>query len=241
MEIKRFFVEPSCVRDGKVYVEGNTYKHLALVLRAKVGYKVIICVNDGKELNCTIESITKDTAVLKIDSEVIADKRKVGVTLYAALLKNSKLDYVIQKAVELGVKDFVPFTSKRTVESKFNIERARTIALESAQQCGSSFLTNIHEPISFEDLLTKLKSHEISILAYEDENKATICSVLNEETDIALVVGPEGGFEPDEVESVKKENVKVVTLGKRILRADTASIVFSALVLDARGELDYDE
>ena len=240
MEIKRFFVDPSCVKDGKVYVEGSTYKHLALVLRAKVGYKVIICVNDGKELNCTIESISKDNAILNIDSEKIADARKVGVTLYAALLKNSKLDYVIQKAVELGVKDFVPFTSKRTVETKFNIERARTIALESAQQCGSSFLTNIHEPISFEELLTKLNNHEISILAYEDENKTTISSVLKEETDIALVVGPEGGFETEEVESVKKIGAKVVTLGKRILRADTASIVFSALVLNARGELDYD-
>lgn len=240
MEIKRFFVDPSCVKDGKVYVEGSTYKHLALVLRAKVGYKVIICVNDGKELNCTIESISKDNAILNIDSEKIADARKVGVTLYAALLKNSKLDYVIQKAVELGVKDFVPFTSKRTVETKFNIERARTIALESAQQCGSPFLTNIHEPISFEELLTKLNNHEISILAYEDENKATISSVLKEETDIALVVGPEGGFETEEVESVKKIGAKVVTLGKRILRADTASIVFSALVLNARGELDYD-
>ena len=240
MEIKRFFVDPSCVKDEKVYVEGSTYKHLALVLRAKVGYKVIICVNDGKELNCTIESISKDNAILNIDSEKIADARKVGVTLYAALLKNSKLDYVIQKAVELGVKDFVPFTSKRTVETKFNIERARTIALESAQQCGSSFLTNIHEPISFDNLLTKLNNHEVSILAYEDENKATISSVLKEETDIALVVGPEGGFETEEVESVKKMGAKVVTLGKRILRADTASIVFSALVLNARGELDYD-
>ena len=240
MEIKRFFVDPSCVKDGKVYVEGSTYKHLALVLRAKVGYKVIICVNDGKELNCTIESISKDNAILNIDSEVIADARKVGVTLYAALLKNSKLDYVIQKAVELGVKDFVPFTSRRAVETKFNIERARTIALESAQQCGSSFLTNIHEPISFETLLTRLNKHEISILAYEDENKSTISSVLKEETDIALVVGPEGGFETEEVESVKKIGAKVVTLGKRILRADTASIVFSALVLNARGELDYD-
>lgn len=240
MEIKRFFVDPNFVKDGKVYVEGSTYKHLALVLRAKVGYKVIICVNDGKELNCTIESISKDNAILNIDSEKIADARKVGVTLYAALLKNSKLDYVIQKAVELGVKDFVPFTSKRTVETKFNIERARTIALESAQQCGSSFLTNIHEPISFDNLLTKLNNHEISILAYEDENKATISFVLKEETDIALVVGPEGGFETEEVESVKKMGAKVVTLGKRILRADTASIVFSALVLNARGELDYD-
>ena len=77
-------------------------------------------------------------------------------------------------------------------------------------------------------------------MAYEDENKATISSVLKEETDIALVVGPEGGFETEEVESVKKIGAKVVTLGKRILRADTASIVFSALVLNARGELDYD-
>ena len=77
-------------------------------------------------------------------------------------------------------------------------------------------------------------------MAYEDENKATISSVLKEETDIALVVGPEGGFELEEVESVKKIGAKVVTLGKRILRADTASIVFSALVLNARGELDYD-
>lgn len=240
MEIKRFFVTSDAVKDYEIYLTGMAYKHFGLVLRAKVGYKVIICLNDGKEYNCTVKKIDSNTIVLNIDSVVTADKRNHEVTLYAAILKNSKLDYVIQKAVELGVTNFYPFISQRCAETKFNIERARTIALESAQQCGSSFLTNIFEPITFDEVIAKQKEYDTSLIAYECENKDSIKDVKIGKT-ISLVVGPEGGFEKSEVDAIVAQSAKSVTLGKRILRADTAGIVFPALVLNQIGELNYDD
>ena len=240
MEIKRFFVTPDALVDNKIYLTGMAYIHLGLVLRAKVGYKVIICLNDGKEYNCTIEKIDSNTIVLNVDSFKVADKRKHEVTLFAAILKNSKLDYVIQKAVELGVANFYPFISQRCADTKFNLERVRTIALESAQQCGSSFLTNIYEPITFEEVIAKQKEYDTSLIAYECENKDSIEDIDIKGNNISLVVGPEGGFEKSEVDAIVKGGAKSVTLGKRILRADTAGIVFPALVLNKIGELDYD-
>ena len=241
MEIKRFFVTPDCLVDNKIYLTGMAYKHLGLVLRAKVGYKVIICLNNGKEYNCTIEKINSNTTVLNVDNIVEADKRNKEVTLYAAILKNSKLDYVVQKAVELGVAEFYPFISQRCADKKFNLERARVIALESAQQCGSSFLTNIHEPITFDEVIKKQKDYDTSLIAYECENKDAIKDIDIKGNKIALIVGPEGGFEQKEVQDIVNAGSTSVTLGKRILRADTAGIVFPALVLNEIGELDYED
>lgn len=241
MEIKRFFVTPDCLVDNKIYLTGMAYKHLGLVLRAKVGYKVIICLNDGKEYNCTIEKIDSNTIVLNVDNIVEVDKRQREVTLYAAILKNSKLDYVVQKAVELGVAEFYPFISNRCTDKKFNLERARVIALESAQQCGSSYLTNIHEPITFDEVIKKQKEYDTSLIAYECEHKDAIKDIDIKGNKIALIVGPEGGFEQKEVQDIVNAGSASVTLGKRILRADTAGIVFPALVLNEIGELDYED
>lgn len=240
MEIRRFFVNADDINDGSVNISGDEFLHLTKVLRYKVGYKAIVCANDGIERLCTITSIDRDCATLSVDEQHVADCKKHDITLFAGVLKNNKLDVALQKCVELGVDVFVPFVSKNCAESKYPLDRARRIALESAKQCGSAYLTQVENAISFDDMTERFADFDQVLFAYEYEKKNRIkdCDLTGKS--IALVVGAEGGFTAEEVQKAKECGAQIVTLGKRILRAETASIVSSALLLDELGELDYD-
>ena len=240
MEIRRFFTDKSAIENGKIVVKGDEFLHMTKVLRYKVGFKAIVCANDGVENLCTIQEIGKDYAVLKIDESVVADRKNVSLTLYAGLLKNNKLDFVIQKAVELGVDRVVPFVSANSAETKFSKERGERIALEAAKQCGSAYLSKVGELESFEQVLDEIKNYDKVLFAYEGEKKNNIKTSNLSGANIALIVGCEGGFKPEEMRLAKDKGAEVVTLGRRILRAETASIVLLALTLDKLGELDYD-
>ena len=146
----------------------------------------------------------------------------------------------MQKAVELGVDRVVPFTSQNCAETKFSRDRANKIALEAAKQCGSAYLSEVDELVTLDSVIEDIKNYDGVLFAYEYEKKNRIADSLPNGKRIALIVGPEGGFQPDEAERIVNAGAKVVTLGKRILRAETASIILSALVLDGLGELSYD-
>lgn len=145
---------------------------------------------------------------------------------------------MIQKAVELGVDRIIPFTSANCAETKFSVDRANKIALEAAKQCGSAYLSRVDELISIDEMAAQLKNYDSVLFAYEGERKLKLSDALREGKHIALIVGPEGGFQPDEAESIINAGASSVTLGRRILRAETASIIFCALVLNGLGELD---
>ncbi|MEG2274058.1 MAG: RsmE family RNA methyltransferase, partial [Clostridia bacterium] len=243
--LRRFFVDISNINGDIVTVQGDEFLHMTKVLRLKVGFKVIVCANDGIERFSTITKIDKDVATLKIEEEKTVDHRGKSLTLFAGLLKNNKLDFVIQKCVELGVNKIIPFVSSNTAETKFNIERAKTIALEAAKQCGSAYLTEVGELVTLENVAEMLQKFDIALCAYECDKtnriRETALGGSNDQNkNIALIVGAEGGFKQLEIENLKEKGVKTVTLGRRILRAETADIVASALVLDTIGELDYD-
>jgi len=240
LEIRRFFVDSSAVFGDKITLSGDEFLHMTKVLRYKVGYKAIVCANDGVENYCTIASIGKDSATLRIDEAKRVDSKGVNLVLYAGLLKNNKLDFVIQKAVELGVDKVVPFVSANSAESKFSQERGERIALEAAKQCGSAYLSEIAPLHTFDDVLAEIRAFDKVLFAYEGEKQNSVKTSNLIGSNIALIVGSEGGFKPDEVDMAKYAGASVVTLGKRILRAETASIVLSALTLDKLGELDYD-
>lgn len=240
MEIRRFFVTNSDISGNLVTLCGDEFLHMTKVLRYKVGYKAVILANDGVERLCTVNEISKDYATLTIDEEKVVDGKKSKLTLCAGLLKNNKLDFVVQKGVELGVDEIIPFTSSNTAESKFNRERAEKIALESAKQCGSVYLSKIGELKTFDEVVKSFSDFDEVVFAYEYEKKVKLRDLGLQSGNILLVVGAEGGFTPEEVEKATANGAKIITLGKRILRAETASIVLSALTLDNLGELDYD-
>ena len=241
MEIRRFFVSPHDITtSGEIVVTGDEFLHMTKVLRYKVGYKVLVCANDGIERLCTIKEIGKDYARLLVDEQRSVDKQSVHITLYAGLLKNNKIDFAIPKAVELGVDKVRPFLSHNTAETKFSQDRASKIALEAAKQCGSAYLTEVEPLCDFKDVIEECKNFDTVLFAYEFEKKNRIKDCDLQGKSIALIVGAEGGFTEDEAKAAKDCGAQIVTLGRRILRAETASIVASTLLLDALGELDYE-
>lgn len=238
MRIQRFFVSKNDIDGNSVTLMGDEFLHMKTVLRYKVGYKAIICANDGTERHSTVTDILGDRALLHVDECVTVDRKAHELTLYAGLLKNNKLDLVIQKAVELGVDRIIPFLSENCAESKFSRERAQRIALEAAKQCGSAYLSDVGELISLSEVMGELSQYDEALFAYECERQTTLTSHAQSGSRIALIVGPEGGFTPEEAQNIVAAGAGSVTLGRRILRAETASIVGCALLLKSLGELD---
>jgi 16S rRNA (uracil1498-N3)-methyltransferase len=240
MEIRRFFVSPSDINGKTVILSGDEFYHMTKVLRYKEGYKAVILANDGIERLATVDSIGKDSATLTIERETVVDKKHANVTLFCGLLKNNKLDFVVQKGVELGVDVIVPFVSHNSVETKFNLDRARKIALESAKQCGSVYLSEVKDLVDFDEVVDTFKDFDRVVFAYENEKEHTVREAVAGAKRVALVVGPEGGFSGLECQKALENGANIVTLGRRILRAETASIVTLALALEHLGELDYE-
>lgn len=240
MELRRFFVSDSDIDGDSITVRGDEFRHMTKVLRLKKGFKAIVCANDGKERHCVIDKIENDFATLTVERVDTVDRKSVSLTLFCGVLKNQNLDLVVRKAVELGVDVIVPFVSANTAETRFNEERASRIALESAKQCGAVYLSKIEQVCGFDEMLERFPDYSTVVFAYEEERKTALKQVDFQGDRIALVVGSEGGFKREERDRAEAQGAKIVTLGRRILRAETADIVACALTLDALGELDYD-
>ena len=240
MEIKRFFVEPEDIVDKIITIKGEEFYHLTTVLRHKIGYKIVVCCSDDYDYNATITDIQKDYAIAKIDSRIPnCCKPKTKINLYQAVIKNTKLDIVIQKAIELGVNSITLFFSKNTNETNVNIERLNKIAKEASKQCGRADLVKIKGVLTFEEMLEDIKNYSNIVIPYEYEEKNNFNSIKVEQNgEYALIIGSEGGFDSLEVEKVKELGGHSVTLGNRILRAETASIVATSLLMFKLGEFN---
>ena len=240
MEIKRFFAKGEDFDGSDVRICGEEFTHMTKVLRHKVGYKIIVNLDDGKDYNCTLTKIDGDCAVARVDSVSENEcKAKASVTIFQALPKGDKFDLIVQKCVELGAEKITPFLSRYTNENKFNSARAQRIALEACKQCGRSRRAEIGELIDFDLMLNQLKDYDVIIMPYENSKVGRIGDVANltEGKKIALIIGSEGGFCKEEVESIKNLGGEIISLGKRILRCETASIVALSLVMYELGEL----
>lgn len=240
MEIKRFFADKSDYSDGKIVISGEEFLHLTKVLRYKTGYKAIVNLDDENDYIGTLEGIYKDYAVIKVD-EIKQNpcKTRAEVTLFQALPKGDKLDYIVQKCVELGVKKIAPFTSAYTNETKFNLTRQNRIALEACKQCGRSLKCEVLPLASFEEILKELSGYDTVIMPYEHATRGSMAKVKGIEAGkkIALIIGSEGGFATEEVEAAKEKGAQIVSLGKRILRCETAAVIAAGLVMYELGEL----
>lgn len=240
MELKRFFASAEDFDGRYITLEGEEFEHMTKVLRHKVGFKIIVSLNDGKDYCCSIVEIAKTYAKAEVDE--IKDnecKSKARVTLFQALPKGDKLDIIIQKCVELGVENIIPFTSRFTNESKYNVNRARRIALEACKQCGRARKADVGVLVGFEEMIERLSDYDVVILPYENAKVGSMRDVvgLGEGKKIALIIGSEGGFSADEVKLAEEKNAQVISLGKRILRCETAAIIASALIMYELGDL----
>lgn len=223
--MRRFFGK---IEKDKAIIEGDELKHLANVIRLKQGDKFILFANDEYDYACQILSIDKKRAVAEIlEKKISPTLPKKNIVLFQALPKKEAFDTIVQKACELGASKVVPFSSEFVVnKSGINLERLNSIIMSACKQCERPKVMEICQMISFKEMLEELKQFDKILFANEIDGKRCDLSCLEKSQNIAVIVGCEGGFsEKEKEELLKVDNVLSLTLGSRILRADTASIL----------------
>ena len=237
--MNRFFVKKDDIADNTAIIIGEDVKHISKVLRMAPGDKVMLCDGEGYQYLAKIEDISKEQVNLNILSkERCAAEPAQRITLYQGLPKGDKMELIVQKCVELGVTEIVPVAAERSIvrikPGEFGGKRTRyqRVAYEAAKQCGRGIIPEIADITTFK--AADMSRHDLIIIAYEDEKGNTLKSLLRanmQASDIAIVIGPEGGLERAEVDILTQKGGIAVTLGPRILRTETAGMAALAMIL----------
>lgn len=241
----QFFVEPEQITEENVTITGSDVNHIKNVLRMKKGDKVRISDNCGEDYLCEIREITQEQVTLHVIEKCGSTELPVHITLFQGLPKNDKMELIIQKAVELGVSEIVPVAMKNCVvkldEKKAKAKRSRwqAIAESAAKQSKRSVIPQIGEVVSFSQAVECAKDMEVKLVPYENErgmaHTREVFSKIPKGADIAVFIGPEGGFDSKEIELVK-DDMKLVSLGNRILRTETAGLTALSMLIFALEE-----
>lgn len=245
--MEKFFVNPENVIASDIIIQGTDVNHIKNVLRLQVGKEILINDRQGTDYKCIIRKI--DSQVIETNIIEKLDKTTeatVETTLYQSLIKGEKMEFVIQKAVEIGVTTIVPIVTDRCVvkletdkKIKSKCERWQKIAESAAKQSKRSIIPEVKLPMTLEDALKDTKHRNVrSCIPFENEKAYHIKEYLRncDATAIGVFIGPEGGFTDAEIEYADKSGVAAITLGRRILRSETASLVTLANIMYEMGE-----
>ena len=242
--MKRFFVNKSLDVNKSVKIDGIEHNHIKNVMRMVEGDEIILVCGDDYDYFARIVSITKgDTLVDIFDKKINEYNPKSNVTVFQALVKSDNMSLIIQKLTELGVKDFYPFESEfiTSKDKSGKIDKLQEISNQSIKQCKRSIPMNIHNTLSFKALIEKLKEFDTILFANECEKTTSIADCnLNNNDRVAIIIGSEGGFSKSEIDQLIGANAQSISLGKRILRAETAAISLTAVVMYMIGEWEYE-
>ncbi len=222
-------------------IAGQEAKHIARVLRMQPEDAVVLIDGSGMEFFGKIDSISESDVTVTIEhSRVCEAEPHVHVTIAQAIIKSDHLDYVVQKCTELGASAFLPFVSQRCVKrpdaksAEKLREREQKIAAGASKQSGRAVVPEVSGVLTFAQLVKRVQSGEaLYLLAYEDEKNTSIKRVLQAHADagaIMVIIGPEGGFAPEEAQALMQAGAVVCSLGKLILRAETAGVAAMAMI-----------
>lgn len=240
----RFFVES--VESDFVEITGEDARHIALSLRMKNGEKLVLCDGKGREAEAVIREAYPESVVLDIEERRdSAAEPETEVILYQALPKFDKLEYIVQKSVELGVSKIVPVLTSRCISRpdektmKKKLERLRKISDEAAKQSGRGKLPEIGELLTFKNAVLEMCKAETPILFFEHA-EYPLHEIMEKRAEgtIAMMVGSEGGFSDEEAEYAKEKGALIASLGPRILRCETAPVAALAAIMYAAGEME---
>jgi len=240
----RFFVAPDELKQDTIRLTGENAVH-AKVLRLKVGERILLCDGEGNECLSTVADNLSGEFLISLDERRQSDSEpQVKVSVYMAFPKADKLEHFIQKATELGTYEIVEFPSARCVSKpdekslKKKLERWQKIAASAAEQSGRGRIPTVVVLPTFVDALRRAVTAELPIMFYENEHATTLRMALEtcEYRSVSLLSGPEGGLEPKEVEMARQMGMRICTLGKRILRCETAPLCGLSAVMYASGE-----
>jgi 16S rRNA (uracil1498-N3)-methyltransferase len=226
-------------------ITGEDASHISRSLRMREGEALTLCTPDGRRHDCAITAITRDEVAVRILSSTVCDQEPtLRLTLCVAMMKGDKLDDVIQKSVELGVYEIIPFLSARCIsrpdEKSLIKKQARwqKIADNAASQSRRGIIPRVRPCVTIGELADVLTACEKKIVFYECGGEPMKTLIPADTRSVALITGAEGGFEEAEIETLKESGVSVATLGKRILRAQTAPIAALCAAMLLTGNLD---
>jgi 16S rRNA (uracil1498-N3)-methyltransferase len=231
----RFYVSPDSISQSKNIIEIKDkaeVHHIRDVMRLKKGDSVDIFDGQGMEFSCSIKEVARDAVIIKIEDKLISKHdTPFNVTLYQAIPKKTKMDFIVEKTVELGVSRISPIMTERTVpeikDFTGKIERWKRISMASSKQCGRRILPVISEVMHFDSALIESKQKDLVIFASLDKESKPLKNILKEEPvqkNIAVFIGPEGDFSPKEVSMAKDIGCSMCSLGGLILKSETAAI-----------------
>ena len=242
--MRKFFVKENQINNDKIEIIDEDVNHIKNVLRLSIGEKIKICDSDNKvNYICEISEMSKQNVICNIlETAQNEAEGNVELYIYQGLPKADKMELIIQKGTELGVNTFIPVAMKRSVvkldgkdEIKKN-ERWQKIAEVAAKQCGRDLIPKVKHVQKISDIINDIKNYDLLMVAYELEETTYIKEELKaldkkENYKIAIVIGPEGGLEAEEVEKIKSAGAKVISLGKRILRTETVAMQVASIVM----------
>lgn len=235
-----FFTNPENICDKDIFIRGDDFNHIKNVLRMKVGEE--LSVGDGisdTEYRCHIEEFREDMVHCRLDFRKEADiELPVKMYLFQGLPKAEKMEFIIQKAVELGVFEIIPVTTARAIvkldekKASSRVQRWNSIAEAAAKQSRRTKIPEVKSVMNFSEALKYASKLDAKLIPYElsegFDRTRDIISSLNEGMSVGVFIGPEGGFDENEVKAAENAGIVPVTLGKRILRTETAAMVFAS-------------
>lgn len=240
----KFFTPKELINGDVAKIIGDDVKHIYKVLRITQGEKVTLNNCEGVEYIAKVISVTKQEVLLEVLEKLdVNNESDIKIYLFQGLPKSQKMDLIVQKGTELGVAEFIPTITHRVdvkLKGEFKkLDRLNRIALEAAKQSKRSIIPKVSEPIEFDEMIEKINSLDLVLVPYENAENFGIKKLVNnlekngsieKIKSVGIFVGPEGGIEEDEIEKLKENGAHIITLGKRILRTETAGFVATSLI-----------
>ncbi len=238
----RFFVSPENILEDEILINGDDYNHIKNVLRLEKGNEIVTTCGREYEYLCKIEGFDEEYVKTSIvDKMPNSNELPIDFILFQALPKGDKMDLIIQKNVELGISAIVPFKAKRCVvkydekKSEKKVKRWQEIARAAAKQSGRGIIPKVYDIMEFKDALNLAAKSDMALVPYElqeDDGKTSeILKNIYDKKSISFMIGPEGGFETGEIEGAKENGIVPITLGKRILRTETAGMALMSYLM----------
>lgn len=236
-----FFVNSDNKKGNHYFIIGDDFNHIKNVLRMGVGDTFLVSCDDMSDL-CEIESIEIDTIVVKIIEQNFQNTNlPIKIHLFQGLPKSDKLELIIQKAVELGVTSVTPVSMKRSIvkiddkKKKSKVERWQAIAVAAAKQSKRNFVPEVRDILSYKEIISSSKDLDLLLVPYEcaegmTATKAAL-SQIKRGMNVGIIIGPEGGFDESEIKLACDAGGKLISLGNRILRTETAAITAAAMCM----------
>lgn len=247
--MQKFFVNENQINNEHIAITNNDFNHIKNVLRYETGKKLEISVKENSiSYFCEIVEINKDNVICKIIEQIQdSNESNIHITVYQGLPKSDKMELIIQKCTELGVKEFTPVEMNRCVvklkenDKQKKVERWNKIAEVAAKQCGRDVVPKVNNVINVKQLINEISNYDLFIVAYENENQKYLKEIIKinnlNNSKIGIVIGPEGGFEEKEVIELKNAGANIISLGKRILRTETVALVLTSILMYECGDI----